>query len=460
MSNLFTIITLTLLNILFCVEGKHIILDFYSRYPNQDEQKYFYSDYTQNYLYSKIILGSNEQKIECKIDLNLYEVYIVKEDIVNTKLYDPFNASSSTTFNSTKKFFSQKGKFSEAILSQDKLVINDGEKYINFNNFYFAYVDDGYNKFAGSIGFNLLKTNIYPEESINFIDQLKNNSIISGYSLTIIFDSKYKGKFYIGPDIEEINPDLIKDYKKQAVKASGHGIINDGKWELDINRVIVGEAELIYSKKIRFDFKDDFIIATDEYSEFISQNFFNTLFGTDKCVKEELSSFKYYLGIKCLKSVNIKIFPDLIFDLSTDYEKFHLVMNYEDLFEEKGDYIYFKVIVTSNEISTITINENWIFGKEFFRNKIIAFNKERRDINIYYKEKTKKNNNNNNIDNNLNDEKENNVFKVLWVLVMVLALMAGVIAYLLVKCIKQGKIIKKRSRLNILEDEYTDGNIN
>ena len=161
-----------------------------------------------------------------------------------------------------------------------------------------------------------------------------------------------------------------------------------------------------------------------------------------------------------LKSVNIKIFPDLIFDLSTDYEKFHLVMNYEDLFEEKGDYIYFKVIVTSNEISTITINENWIFGKEFFRNKIIAFNKERRDINIYYKEKTKKNNNNNNIDNNLNDEKENNVFKVLWVLVMVLALMAGVIAYLLVKCIKQGKIIKKRSRLNILEDEYTDGNIN
>ena len=70
---------------------------------------------------------------------------------------------------------------------------------------------------------------------------------------------------------------------------------------MDLSRVIVGEAELIYSKKIRFDLKDDFIIATDEYSEFISQNFFNTSFGTDKCVKEELLSFKYYLGIKCLK---------------------------------------------------------------------------------------------------------------------------------------------------------------
>ena len=449
-----TIITLTITHISFCAEEKHIILDFYARYPDPDEENYFYSDYTNNYLYTKIKLGSNEQNVEMKIDLNLYEVYVVKEDIVNTKLYVPFNASSSTTFNATKRFFSLKGEFSKAILSQDKLVVYDGEKDIKLNNFYFAYVDEGYNKFAGSIGFNLLKTNIYPEESMNLVDQLKNNSIISGYSLTIIFDSKYKGQFYIGQDIEEINPTIIKDYNKQVLRSSGHGLINDGKWELDLNRVLVGEAELIYSKRIRFDLKHDFIIATDEYSEYISQDFFSTLFGTDKCVKEELSSFKYYLGIKCQKNINIKNFPDLIFDLSTDYEKFNLTMDYEDLFEEKGEYLYFKIIITSNEIPSITINEEWIFGKEFFRNNIVTFNKDRKDINIYYKQKNRKKN---------GSEKKDNysVYNIiLLVLIFVLAIMAGVIAYLLIKCIKQGKIIKRRSRLNILEDEYPNDDIN
>ena len=449
-----TIITLTIINISFCAEEKHVILDFYARYPDPDEENYFYPDYTNNYLYTKIKLGSNEQNVEMKIDLNLYETYIVKEDIVNKKLYVPFNASSSTTFNATKRFFSLKGEFSQAILSQDKLVVYDGEKDIKFKNFYFAYVDEGYNKFAGSIGFNLLKTNIYPEESMNFIDQLKNNSIISGYTLTIIFDNKYKGQFYIGQDIEEINPSITKDYNKQVLRASGHGLINDGKWELDLNRVIVGEAELIYSKRIRFDLKDDFILATDEYSEYISQDFFSTLFGTDKCVKEELPSFKYYLGIKCQKNINIKNFPDLIFDLSTEYEKFNLTMDYEDLFEEKGEYLYFKIIITSNEISTIPINKEWVFGQEFFRNNIVAFNKDRREINIYYKQKTSKKSG--------SEKKHNyNAYNiVLLVLIFVLAIMAGLIAYLLIKCIKQGKIIKRRSRLNILEDEYPNDNIN
>ena len=464
MLNLFVslFIVLLIINNSFCNEEKYIITDFYSRYPYQNEKDYFYSNYTSNYLYTKIKLGSNEQNVEMKIDLNLYEVYIVQEDIVNKKLYVPFNASSSTTFNSSKRFYSQKGDFSKAILTKDTLVVNDGNNNIKVNDFYFAYVDDGYNKFAGSIGFNLLKTNLYPEESMNFIDQLKNYNIISGYSLTIKFNDKYKGQFYIGPDIEEINPSIIKDYKMQSVKASGMGFIKDGKWELDSNRVIVGESELVYSKKIRFDFKFDFIIGTDEFSEFISQNFFSTLFGTEKCVKEELSSFKYYFGIKCQKSVNVENFPDLIFDLSTDYEKFNLVMDYKDLFEEKGDYKYFKVIITSNEISTIKINEEWIFGKEFFRSHIITFNKDRKDINIYYKEKTKKEvDTDTDMDKDSNKKSSNKNKIILYILISILFIMASIIAYLLITCIKLGKIIKRKSRLNILEDELTnDDNIN
>ena len=469
-----TIIVSFIFNIYFCNEEKevkYIITEITSKYPYKDEKNYFYENYTNNYLFAKIKLGSHQQIMEMKCDLNLYETYIVKKDIVNQQLYIPYEADLSTTFNTSKRFYSQKGDFSTALLSKDNLIVNNGQKDIKSDDFYFAYVDEGFKKCAGSIGFNLLKTVVYPEESMNFIDQLKNNDIISGYSLTIKFTSNYNGYLLIGSDLEDIIPNEIENYSKHTVKASGYGMLNDGKWEIDLNRVLVGESELLESKKIKFDLKIDFIIATDEYSEFIFKNFFSNLFGTDKCIREELSSFKYYLGIKCNKDIEIKNFPSLVFDMPSDYEKFHLILDYEDLFEEIGEYKYFKIIVTNNELSSISINDNWIFGKQFFKTNLLKYNKDRKDITLYIQEKKKKeeeedsNSDSNNKGSNSNDNKnnlsENNNEIWLWILIAILVVMAGIIIYLLIKCFKQGKIIKKRKRLNFLEvDELNDENIN
>ena len=268
-------------------ENKYIITEFSSKYPYPYEKNYFYSNYTNNYLYANIRFGTHEQSVEMKIDLNSFEVYISKEDIVNKDLYIPYNISNSENFNSLYRFYSQKSDFSTALLSTDTLTINNGQKDIKLDKFYFAYVDEGFKKYAGSLGFNLLKTVIYPVESMNYIDQLKNNSIISGYSLTIKFTSNYKGQLLIGPDIEDIIPnEIFKDYKKKVVKASLKRTYDNGNWELELNRVIVGKAELYESKIVRFDLKYDFIIANDEFSEQISKEYFSTLFGADKCFKE------------------------------------------------------------------------------------------------------------------------------------------------------------------------------
>ena len=438
---------------------KYIKEGFYSKYPDSNENNYFHQRCINNYLFINLKVGSNEQNVEMKIDLNLYETYIVKEGIVNKNIYKPYDINSSIHFNTSKRFYSQITEFSTALLAKDSITINNGETNIKLNPFYFAYVDDGFNKLAGSIGFNLLKTYLYPEESMNFIDQLKNNSIISGYSLTIKFTSKYKGYLLIGPDIEEINPSEIENYNRHVIKASGYGMINNGKWEIDLNRVLVGDSELFYSKKIRFNFQYDFIIGTDEYTEFISRNFFAVLFGLDKCIKEELSSFQYYVGIKCKKGTDLRNFPDLVFDISSDFEKFKLVLDYEDLFEEIGEYIYFKIILTSNEESDISINKEWILGKEFFKINLVTFNKDRKDIIIYTKEKEKENNN---LDDDESSSNENKNSKEiwLWLLLGLLIIMAAIIVYLLIKFFKQAKIIKKRNRLNILEDELDNDNIN
>jgi hypothetical protein len=451
----FFIILIAKLYICDEVKGhKFIVANISTKYPEVGEQNYFYDHYIDNDLFTKIKLGSDEQNVEMKIELNSYETYIVKESFVNKTAFTPFNTNTSTTFKTLTRFFNQKGDFSTALLSNDSLVVNNGKEDIKLNNFYFAYVDQSYIKYPGSIGFNLLFGVSFPEESMNFIDQLKNNSIISGYSLTIIFDTNYQGQLIIGPDMEDILPYEIDKATRHSVYVDKPTYNNDGKWILKFDKVLVGTSELLYSKETNFNLKYDFIISTDEYTEFIFKNFFSSLFGSNQCIKEVNKLFQYYYGVKCNKNVNIKNFPDLKFNIATKSEQFSLVLDYDDLFEEVGEYKYFKIILTNKTTETSTINNEWILGKYFFKKYLVTFNKDRNNINIYVTEKQKKEEESDNSNSNLNEI--SNYEKWLWILVVVLLIMAGVIAYLLIKCIKQGKIIKKKSRLNILDDEMRD----
>ena len=454
---LISIFIILILKIYICdeVKGhKFVIANISTKYPEEGEQNYFYDHYIDNYLFLKIKLGSNEQNIEMKFELNNYETYIVKEDFVNKTEFTPFYTNTSTTFKTLKRFYSQKSEFTTALLSNDSLVVNNGKEDIKINNFYFAYLDQAWIKYPGSIGFNLLSGVSYPEESMNFIDQLKNNSIISGYSLTIKFDNNYQGQLIIGPDMEDILPYEIDKATRHSVYVEKPSYNNDGKWILKFDKVLVGTSELLYSKETILNLKYDFIISTDEYTEFIFKNFFSSFFGSNQCTKEKNNLFQYYYGVKCNKNVNIKNFPDLKFNIATKSEQFSLVLDYDDLFEEVGEYKYFKIILTNKTTETSTINNEWILGKYFFKKYLVTFNKDRNNINIYVTEKQKKEEESDNSNSNLNEI--SNYEKWLWILVVVLLIMAGVIAYLLIKCIKQGKIIKKKSRLNILDDEMRD----
>ena len=454
---LISIFIILILKIYICdeVKGhKFVIANISTKYPEEGEQNYFYDHYIDNYLFLKIKLGSDEQNIEMKFELNNYETYIVKEDFVNKTEFTPFYTNTSTTFKTLKRFYSQKSEFTTALLSNDSLVVNNGKEDIKINNFYFAYLDQAWIKYPGSIGFNLLSGVSYPEESMNFIDQLKNNSIISGYSLTIKFDNNYQGQLIIGPDMEDILPYEIDKATRHSVYVEKPSYNNDGKWILKFDKVLVGTSELLYSKETILNLKYDFIISTDEYTEFIFKNFFSSFFGSNQCTKEKNNLFQYYYGVKCNKNVNIKNFPDLKFNIATKSEQFSLVLDYDDLFEEVGEYKYFKIILTNKTTETSTINNEWILGKYFFKKYLVTFNKDRNNINIYVTEKQKKEEDSDNSNSNLNEI--SNYEKWLWILVVVLLIMAGVIAYLLIKCIKQGKIIKKKSRLNILDDEMRD----
>ena len=162
-------------------------------------------------------------------------------------------------------------------------------------------------------------------------------------------------------------------------------------------------------------------------------------------LKRKFVYYSNYYAVKCDKSINIKSFPDLIFDFSTDLEKINIILDYNDLFELKDDFFYFKIILSWNPDEGVNINQNWILGKEFLKLCLVNFNIDNKDITIYYKKKMK------------NEEKK--IINEKWtlvILIVALIILGGIIILLVIKSKKLKNIIKKRNRLNILEVELTE----
>ena len=75
-----------------------ITIPFYTKYGNKSSISSFY----YNDIYSKIIIGSNKQQIELKIQLNSFPLYLVEKKSVS-KNFIPYIPQNSTTYNSFSK---------------------------------------------------------------------------------------------------------------------------------------------------------------------------------------------------------------------------------------------------------------------------------------------------------------------------------------------------------------------
>ena len=443
-------------------EVKYLSIKFYSKYPYKSEKNYFHENITNNYLYSEIKLGSKEQNLQMKLDLNYYETYIMKSTLVNKQLDLFFDTNSSQTFKTYDKFYAKYNEFSTGLLSSDELIIYNNSQKIKIDDFYFSFVNKGFKSFPGSIGLSLFKTLIYPKQSMNFIDQLKNKSLINKYNFAFIFNSNnnkeinYKGDLYIGEDLDKIIPDITDKYNKIIIKSSQKRLNEGGIWALDINEIYIGNFEnkidSSYDKRVQaqFDLKYDFIIATDEFSKMIYKIFFKNLFSSLKCFRENFVYYSYFYAVKCEHSVNIKTFPNLTFVFASEFEKENITLDYNDLFEIKDGFFYFKIILTWSPEEGININQNWIFGKEFFKIFLVSFDKEKKVISFYYKEKGKK---------FMEEKVKEKNWKSL-IIFLIMFFMSIIIIVLFVKFSKLKKILKNRNRLNILEVELTENNAN
>ena len=387
-----------------------------------------------------------------RIDLNNYITYVVNKELVNNNLFISFNEKTSKTFyNSLQYFDSYSNDLYRALVCKDTLTINKNK----INDFYFAYAN-ALSYFdqvpSGSMGFNYYKDPVIPKEKLNFIDQLKTKEIISGYSLTFIFNTNYKGELYLGPDYDEIFTKSNSLYNKKIIKITGGTSYIYNRWGLTFNKIRVGEMELDYSKEAYFNLRENFIIATDEYSDKIYSQFFSKLIMQNQCIKEEYSISDHLYTIKCSNNLIFEKFPPLEFCLTdVNMEPFNLVLDYKNLFETIGEYQYFKIILVFRFDPTIPLRVVWDFGKSFFKEYLMTFNKDAKTITFYNKRDEK----GKTIDEimEMNRKKNRNKNLELVILIIILLILLVFTFLLLRRSIRQQFEIKNKNRKNILISE-------
>ena len=401
------------------IKTSPIKLEFKSGLCKGYENKEFLSNYYNQYLFTTISIGSNNQKIDLALKLNRYITYITGSG--NSQLKSEFfDEKNSNTYKQLeeKETESTEDEFFISYKSKDN--INFGDK-LTFNNFIFFLSQKQYFDESGHIGLKMLPADMDKNKflSYNFISQLKSNLLINSQYFYFKFNNiennnefNYNGYLILGATPHEFEEnDLFKEKNFHEIYAKIDEDLNT-RWNLEILEVKYGNNVLSKNDLGEFSTTFGFIVAPlsffDIYDKFFSKN---KCYGDYNGDKDD----KNYIYFYCEEGVDLTKFENVI--ITTKDKEMKFVLNYKDLFRKIGNYYYF-LILFNQDIS------EWIFGHIFLSKYTIVFNPEKKTIGYY--------NDNTNLENNfLNDNKNKNTIIIFVVLsIIFLAIIVGLLIYM------------------------------
>ena len=291
-----------------------------------------------------------------------------------------------------------------------------------------------------NIGFKAYCRNVR-ENSLNIIQQLKVRDVIKNYDWSIIFENNNnksiiypeQGVFLIGAKPHEYNRELFNEND-----LFGSGSISDELlpfFNFKINDVYFesNNSEKIYITN--FDIVQliptyGLIKGPQNYESLLETYFFNNFISEKKCFKEyqEKDNLKSFRTFVCNNTEDIKKelkqkFPTLKLKQKNFLYTFEL--NYDDLFKEKGDKIYFLVWFSSH------IATSWELGHPFTKKYLFNYNYDNKYVYFYNKIKYDE-------DDKNQPSNDNYVLKI--VVVVILLIVATCIGFII------GALFKRRKK--------------
>lgn len=289
-----------------------------------------------------------------------------------------------------------------------------------------------------------------------FVNQLKKKDYIESTYWTIEYNSnnlfdlndqsylviglpphKYKlNKFMENKFRSTVAQLRIKDYD---LRVSAWGLIFDKIFFTNKNYTKKIQSRMI---KCKFAFSSNLIEGSREYLDNIENEFFNELYQSGICLKDEIMDEKYedYLVIYCHKNnfTQVQNFPTLYFqsiELNYTFE-----LTYEDLFAENGNKVFFMMTFKKRGYM-------FTFGKIFFKKYFLTYSFDNKLIGFYA--------------NDIDDEKLNirkgnyNEINIKYkVIIVMLFIFCLVVLFILFIMIKKRCLTDRQKRMN----ELIDGN--
>ena len=290
--------------------------------------------------------------------------------------------------------------------------------------------------------YNIEEVEKIDDISLNLIFQFKRQKLISSYNWFIEYDSKdnEKGKIILGAKPYEYNGGKYKEEYEKVMNAPKR---DDNKiyWDITVNEIYVGKKTkypIEFYLSCSLEPSLGVIIGPVGYKNFMNEYLFNPLIKEEKCFKSN-NILDEYIIYYCKKDMK-KHLKDSDFNNISFLHRFfgkEFELNYEDLFEEIGNYIFFKVFFSTKEY------QMWRFGKPFLKKYLFSYNIDGRTISFYDVEQKGNENNNNN--------KEKKKMIILITIIIILLIICGILGFILGK--KYYSQRKKRNAAELLDDE-------
>ena len=415
-----------------------------------------------SYYYTYITFGFPKKNYLMQISLDEFDL-----DLTNYKcninsnysndFFDPFLSNSSKVEISGIHFPYYGLNNIYRITDHIKLYQNETSNLIfpkivflfNPRNYSIAKIRNDFSPFTCfKTGLRLPIENIYLYEnySLNILGQLYRNKIINSYEWFIEYNNESNAKLIIGVSPYEYNKKKYSYNNSKSIK----GIFFNGEffyWNLEFTQIYFlknNKREQFDYRKVSFEPSLNFIKAPIYYFQFINETLFNKFFNEKKCFIKEMRKQLSLLSIYYCENT-----PEVKNEIKNKFININLlhrflekefVLDYNDLFLEKKNKIYFLIIYDN------MIRNNWIFGKPFLKKYFFTFNYEEK-LMTYYEII------NSDIKEENNDNNAKNKKIILIVVIVVLVIVFGLLGFFLAKYIYK---YKKRKATELTEDIDND----
>ena len=404
-----SLIVLLIIKIIFIQSNEIVILSLNSSYKSDLYNELSFIDNIQErILYSKIKIG--EPLFEIKTLITVKDPYFsLTPNKFNNIIYNSnlnYNFTNSQTFKNITCLNEYLLESRNDIIAEERFKLNifnykkntNTEIFLNNMNFVLGITDNYKEKIYNlNIGLRILTENTNrANQNYSFIYQLKEKKIINNYYWYIFFDKgdNKNGKFLynadklfnasgiliLGDSPSDVQPN--KFHKSQFLTSYSYAKDLVNTWAIEFNSIYHYNKNNKTVKdtyyKVHIDINNYLIQAPNSYYYHIKINFFNEYLSKGICHIYTGNGFE---AIYCDKSENFTIynlqkFPILY--LQNNELQYIFEFNYEDLFVEIDDKIWFLIIFPIYyEI------EEWFFGIIFLRKYNLIFNQDSKTISFY-----------------------------------------------------------------------------